>query len=127
MHITLADTCRFAQEVLVPTLISPETFAISVRVQFPGLPGIIPGVGRFDPCDWGVGFELNAGRPGHWTGTEISRRSYGHFGGSGTFLIADPDLERAIVCLTDREYGPWALQAWPPFVDTVVRELRVAT
>jgi hypothetical protein len=28
------------------------------------------------------------------------------------------------VCLTDREYGPWALDAWPRFSDGVIAALR---
>jgi CubicO group peptidase (beta-lactamase class C family) len=121
---TLDDLVRFAQELLRPRLIARETLSVATQVHFPGLPGIIPGVGRFDPCDWGLGFELNAGRPGHWTGQRISRRAFGHFGGSGTFLVVDPELDRSVVCLTDREYGPWALAAWPVFCDAVVQELQ---
>jgi CubicO group peptidase (beta-lactamase class C family) len=123
---TLGDMVCFARELLDPRLVDRSSLAEATRVQFGGLPGILPGVGRFDPCDWGLGFELNAGRPGHWTGTEVSRATYGHFGGSGTFLWVDPELSGAVVCLTDREYGHWALKAWPRFSDAVVHELRGA-
>jgi hypothetical protein len=27
------------------------------------------------------------------------------------------------VCLTDRDYGPWALQAWPSLSDAVIKAL----
>ncbi len=121
---TLDDLSAFATELLRPRLIDQSSLDEATRVQFPGLPGILPGVGRFDPCDWGLGFELNAGRPGHWTGSEVSRLGFGHFGGSGTFVLADPAVDHGIVCLTDRDFGPWALEAWPPLCDAVVRELR---
>ena len=124
---TLDDMVRFAGELLAPTLVAPATLGEATRVQFPGLPGILPGVGRFDPCDWGLGCDLNAGRPRHWAGTAVSRRSFGHFGGAGTFLVVDPDIERAVVCLTDREFGPWALQAWPALCDAVVFDVRGTT
>jgi CubicO group peptidase (beta-lactamase class C family) len=122
VYSTLADVCRFAVELLAPRLVDASTLAEAVRVQFPGLPGILPGVGRFTPLDWGLGFERNFARPGHWAGSRVSTDAFGHFGGSGTFLVVDPSLPRALVCLTDREFGPWALDAWPPFCDAVFTE-----
>ena len=57
---------------------------------------MLPGFGRFDPIDWGLGFELKDGKPDHWTGTLTSPRTFGHFGGAGTFLWVDPErLARA--------------------------------
>jgi hypothetical protein len=124
IHSTVTDLVAFVQELLAPTLVAPATLAGAVAVQFPGLAGIVPGVGRFDPCDWGLGFERNLGKPGHWSGTAFSRESFGHFGGSGTFLVIDPLLGRGVVCLTDREYDDWALEAWPVFCNALVGELR---
>ena len=49
--------------------------------------------------------------------------AFGHFGGSGTFLWVDPALDRALVCLTDRDFGPWALDAWPSLSDGVIAAL----
>ena len=49
-----------------------------------------PGVGRFDPCDWGLGLELHDGKTPHWMGDRNSPATFGHFGGSGTFLWVDP-------------------------------------
>mgnify|MGYP003350823480 CR=1 FL=1 len=126
LHSTLADLAQFAAELLEPRLIAHSTLDEAVRVQFPGVSGILPGVGRFDPCDWGLGFERNLGKPSHWSGMRISRESFGHFGGSGSFLAVDPTIGRAIVCLTDREYDKWALEAWPIFCDAVVDELAPA-
>lgn len=118
-HSTVDDLARFAAELLSPRLLHPATLADWVRVWFPGLPGVVPGVGRFDPCDWGLGFERNFGRPGHWSGAALSTRSFGHFGGSGSFLWVDPDRGLAAVALTGREYGPWALEVWPRLCDRI--------
>jgi CubicO group peptidase (beta-lactamase class C family) len=122
-HSTVRDLAAFGRELLTPNLLHPTTFAEAVSVQFPGVAGIVPGVGRFDPCDWGLGFERNFGRPGHWAGTRVSRDAYGHFGGSGSFLWADPTRGVAVACLTQREFGPWGLEAWPPLVDALVSVL----
>jgi CubicO group peptidase (beta-lactamase class C family) len=120
LHGPLEDLVRFAGELLRPTLLSPGMFATATHVSLPGLDGVLPGVGRFDPLDWGLGFELHDGKDPHWMGTRNSVSAFGHFGGSGTFLWVDPVLDRALVCLTDRVYGPWALDVWPPFSDAVI-------
>jgi CubicO group peptidase (beta-lactamase class C family) len=125
LHSTVDDLARFAAEVLAPRLIAPETLAEAVAVQFPGLVGVVPGVGRFDPCDWGLGFERNFGRPGHWAGTTVSAGTAGHFGGSGSFLWVDQVHRLGVVCLTGRDFGPWALAAWPALADAVVASFGV--
>jgi CubicO group peptidase (beta-lactamase class C family) len=76
-----------------------------------------------DPNDWGLGFELKDAKAPHWTGTHNSPRAFGHFGGSGAFLWIDPDADVALGCLTGREFGPWALEAWPRLSDAVLSEL----
>ena len=124
VHGTLVDLEALALELLEPTLVAPETLAEAVTVQFPGLKGVLPGVGRFDPLDWGLGFELKSGKPGHWSGTRTSSRTFGHFGGAGTFLWVDPERRVALACLTDREFDEWALEAWPQFSDAVLDELQ---
>jgi CubicO group peptidase (beta-lactamase class C family) len=120
MLSTADDLGRFAAELLVPSVLDPRTLAGMVAVQFPGLSGVLPGLGRYEPLDWGLGFERNFSRPGHWAGRLVSGGSFGHFGGAGTFLWVDPVARRACVCLTDRDFGPWALQAWPALCDSVV-------
>ena len=123
VHGTLADLEALALELLRPTLVAPETLAEATSVQFPGLKGVLPGIGRFDPLDWGLGFELKDGKPGHWSGTRTSPRTFGHFGGSGTFLWVDPERDVALACLTDREFDDWALEAWPRLSDSVLEEV----
>jgi CubicO group peptidase (beta-lactamase class C family) len=117
---TLDDLARFAGELLRPRLVEGEALAMATTVAFPGLVGILPGVGRFAPLDWGLGFEIRDGKAPHWMGTTNDPRTFGHFGGSGTFLWVDPTADLALVCLTDRDYGSWALEAWPGFSDEIL-------
>ena len=120
---TLEDLLRLGAELQRPRLVAPETLAEAASVHFPGLVGVLPDVGRMDPNDWGLGFELKDAKSPHWTGAHNSPRTFGHFGGSGTFLWVDPDAGLALGCLTDRDFGPWALDAWPRLADAVVEEL----
>ena len=120
----LEDLLAFAREVMAPTLVAPETLDEARTVSFPGLDGILPDFGRYEPLDWGLGFEVRDAKAPHWTGTQNSPQTVGHFGGSGTFLWVDPVAGAACACLTDKGFGPWAKQAWPPFSDAVLAELR---
>jgi CubicO group peptidase (beta-lactamase class C family) len=120
VHGTLDDMLRLAQELLEPKVVAPETLAEATSVQFPGLGGVLPGFGRWEPNDWGLGFELKDAKSPHWTGSRNAPRTFGHFGGSGTFLWVDPDRRLACACLTDREFGDWALEAWPRLSDAVL-------
>ena len=122
IHGTLDDLIALAREFQSPTLVAPETLAEATSVQFPGLGGVLPDVGRFDPNDWGLGVELRDAKQPHWTGQRNSPRTFGHFGGSGTFLWVDPETRVACACLTDRAFGPWALGAWPRLSDAVLEE-----
>ena len=119
-----ADLSRFAQELLRPTLVEPALLAEAVTVQFPGLAGVHPGLGRQNPMDWGLGFDLRSTKAPSWMGETANPASFGHFGGSGTFLWVDPDLDRGAVALADREFDEWALAAWIPFNDALLAELR---
>lgn len=123
LHGPMHDLATFARELLRPTLISADTLRAATQVVFEAMPGVLPGVGRFDILDWGLAFELRDRKVPHWTGTRNSPGTFGHFGGSGTFLWVDPALDVALVCLTDRAYGPWALEAWPRLSDSVIAVL----
>lgn len=116
----LADLAAFGIELLRPTLLEPRVLAEAAAVAFPGLAGVLPGVGRFDPCDWGLGFELRDAKTPHWTGSANSPATFGHFGRAGTFLWVDPVARLGLAVLTDREFGPWALEAWPRLSDEVL-------
>jgi CubicO group peptidase (beta-lactamase class C family) len=119
----LVDLARFGRELLRPTLVGPATLATATTLAFPGLAGVLPGLGRYEPLDWGLGFELRDAKHPHWTGTTNSPETFGHFGASGTFLWVDPVAGIALACLTDRPFGPWALEAWPALSDAVLAAL----
>jgi len=121
---TAADLARFAAELQRPTLLDPSTLAAATAVAYPGLAGVLPGFGRQFPNDWGLGFELRDGKHPHWTGATSAPTTYGHFGQSGTFVWVDPAAQLACVVLTDRDFGPWAAQAWPEYTDAVLAERR---
>lgn len=120
------DLSRFAAELLAPRLLSPSTLEAATSVAFPGLKGVLPGYGNQSPNDWGLGFEIRDGKSPHWTGSSSSPRTFGHFGQSGTFLWVDPEAGAACAALADRDFGQWAIDAWPPFTDAVIAELRGA-
>ncbi len=127
MHACLEDLLALGRELLAPTLIAPETLAEMTAVQFPGLDGVLPDFGRFSPLDWGLGVELKGRKSPHWSGTRTSPRTFGHFGGSGTFLWVDPDARLACACLTTQPFGDWAKEAWPRLSDALLGACAEAT
>ena len=118
---TLDDLVRLARCLLDrgAPVVGPELFGEATTVQFPGLAGLVPGVGRFDPCDWGLGFELHDGKRPHWMGDRRSAAAFGHFGASGCFLWVDPDAGLAAAAVTDRSFDDdkWAMATWPAWSD----------
>lgn len=119
---TVRDLTAFAGDLLNPTTVSPQMHAEAITVQFPGLGGVLPGYGSQRPNDWGLGFELRDGKSPHWTGAQNSPRTFGHFGQSGTFIWADPEVGLAAVVLTNRDFGEWAHPLWPSISDAILRE-----
>ena len=124
------DLVRFLGEARVPRLVSDATAADAVRPHFPTLGGIVPGVGRFDPCPWGLGFEVRGDKSPHWTGTNTSATTYGHFGGAGTMMWFDPAADVGVIALTDRPFDEWASDAltlWPELSDAALAEFAGST
>lgn len=115
------DIARVMHEVMHPSgLVHASTLADATSVQYPGLRGVLPGFGSQDPNDWGLGFEIRATKDPHWTGAENSPATFGHFGQSGTMFWIDPRAGIGLVVLTDRAFGPWAVDAWPRLSDDVL-------
>lgn len=123
VHSTLDDVAIFMGELRRPTLIAPSTFMETTSSQYPHLDGVVPGFGRFNPCPWGLGPELRGNKYPHWTAIRNSSSTYGHIGGTGTFVWVDPVANVACCALADREFGDWALTHWPLFGDAVLAEL----
>ncbi|HJU50800.1 MAG TPA: serine hydrolase domain-containing protein [Acidimicrobiia bacterium] len=119
----LGGLTAFAHELLSPTLVDSNLFSTATTVAFPGLSGTLPGVGRYDPLDWGLGFEIRDGKEPHWTGRSNSPATFGHFGGSGSFLWVDPEHRLAMCGLSGRQFDNWAMTAWPDLADAVIAEL----
>jgi CubicO group peptidase (beta-lactamase class C family) len=119
----VSDLARFGRELLAPTLV-PALMPEATRPVFPDLRGVLPGFGRQDPNAWGLAFEIRDGKHPHWTGSRNSPETFGHFGQSGSFLWVDPQAGLACACLSDRAFGEWAAEAWPPLADAVLEEYR---
>jgi CubicO group peptidase (beta-lactamase class C family) len=121
---TVRDMARLLAELQHPSLVSDVGAAECVTVQYPDLGGIVPGVGRFDPCPWGLGIEIRGDKTPHWTGPSNAPSTFGHFGGAGTMAWVDPTAGCALVALADRPFDDWpgALDSWRTLSDDVVVE-----
>jgi len=120
---TVADLLTFARELLDPSLLADDLHAEATTVAFPELDGVLPGYGRQSPNDWGLGVEIRATKDPHWTGRRFSPATFGHFGRSGSYLWVEPTRRVASVSLADRDFGPWAIEAWPDFGDAILEAL----
>lgn len=124
---TVRDLLRFCEEVLHPTTISPELAEQAATCQFPGLRGIVPGYGRLDPMDWGLGFQINgfpasgSGPDRLWFGDSMPADVIGHYGMAGTYLWVHRPTRTAAAILTDRPFGDWALPLWSQTNDALWR------
>lgn len=119
---TVPDLLRLAEELLHPgRVLAPATLAEATTVQLPDLRGVLPGIGRFNPNPWGLGFEIHGTKAPHWMPPTSSPRTFGHFGQSGSFLWVDPDAGVACCGLAEEPFGDWAKAAWPTLGDAVLR------
>lgn len=120
---TVDDLSALAAEMLAPKVLSPQTWTEACEVAWPEINGLVPGYGMFKPCPWGLGPEIKGDKGSHWTGTQNSARTFGHFGQSGTLLWVDPEAGYggvALVVLTDRAFGDWAKPLWTSLADAVI-------
>ena len=118
----LDDLMKLAQELLEPSLVTLETLSRVTAVAVPGLAGVLPGFGKQEPNDWGLGVEIRDSKRPHWTGSLNSARTFGHFGQAGGFVWVDPGRGLALAALGAAAFGPWALEAWPALSDAVITE-----
>lgn len=119
---SVADLVRLVAELQAPRLLSPAGATAAVTTHYPPLAGIVPGVGRFDPCPWGLGIEVRGEKSPHWTGTTNAPATFGHFGGAGTMMWVDPVAGRALIALADRSFDQWpeARDEWSRLSDRVI-------
>ncbi len=107
------DLAAFARELAAPTLVSPALAQAARRPVHPGLPGVLPGYGRQDPNDFGLGVEIRGVKHPHWTAPTHSPETFGHFGQSGSFIWVDPVARRQAVFLGARPFGAVHRETWP--------------
>ena len=107
------DLVALARELHRPTVISAETHRLATTVAYPGLTGVVPGFGRQDPNDWGLGIEIRGAKHPHWTAPGNDPTTFGHFGRSGSFVWVDPAAGLALTVVTDETFEQWAIDAWP--------------
>lgn len=119
---TVDDLLKLGAELASPTLLSAETLTQATTPFLAEIDGVLPGYGRQVPNQFGLGFEIKGTKLPHWTGATNSPATFGHFGRAGTFIWFDPASRVFCVALTDRDFGPWAVEAWPPFNDAVLAE-----
>lgn len=120
---SLVDLLALVKELLEPKLVHEATLEKARSVAFPGLAGLLPGFGRYDPCDWGLGPELRSQKRPHWTATQGSPETFGHFGQSGSFVWVDPVAKVGCAMACRRPFGPWARRAWPLLADDILDEV----
>jgi len=118
----LGDLVGLGEELARPSLLAPPWAEAMRRVAFPGLAGVLPGLGFQAANDWGLGPEVRDAKTPHWTGSANSPATFGHFGASGGFVWVDPVADVACVCLTGTPFGAWAKAAWPALSDAVLAE-----
>jgi CubicO group peptidase (beta-lactamase class C family) len=116
------DLLLLGLELMRPRLVGAAMASLVRSVAFPGLAGVLPGFGRYDPNDWGLGVEIRGHKRPHWTGSLNSPATFGHFGQMGGFLWVDPEAQVTLVSLSDRPFGPWAARAWPALADAVLEQ-----
>ena len=121
---SVRDLCTLLRAVLRHELLAAPTVDAMTSVAFPELSGVLPGYGGQDPNPWGLGVEVRGQKDPHWTAQDNSASTWGHFGQSGTFVWFDPRASLGLVVLTDRDFGPWAVDAWPALSAAVLRDHR---
>lgn len=109
----VADLALLARELLAPAVLPPSVVAATSTLAYPGLSGVLPGFGRQQPNDWGLGCEVRSGKDPHWTSPHCSPATFGHFGQAGSFVWVDPEAGVGCASAGDTPFGPWAAEAWP--------------
>ena len=109
------DLVRVAAAWISPLLVHQTTLDRATTPHLGELSGVLPGFGRQDPNPWGLGPEIRGRKHPHWTADANSPATFGHFGQSGTMLWIDPVAGVIAIALTDRDFGDWAVDAWPRF------------
>ena len=114
------DLSLFARELAVPRLVSPALAERACAPVLPSLDGVLPGYGRQSPNPFGLGVEVRGAKSPHWTGTDNSPQTFGHFGQAGSFIWVDPVAGRQAVFLGAEPFGPVHRRTWPALGDQIL-------
>jgi CubicO group peptidase (beta-lactamase class C family) len=117
------DMAKMAVAWLRPDAISKKTRDFLISPFVPGLSGIVPGFGRFTPCPWGLGPEVQ-GEKHHWMG-DWPAESFGHFGQSASMILMNAHEQIAVVATSSEPFGQWAVALWPEWT-SAMRKLALA-
>jgi CubicO group peptidase (beta-lactamase class C family) len=120
MRSSTADLARFVAELLDPRVLDPAMHALLTAPAFGELDGVLPGYGRQRPNGFSLGLEVRGTKDPHWAGTRLSPATVGHFGRSGSLLWVDPLHRLGLATLSGRDFGDWAVTAWPELNDAIV-------
>ncbi len=105
------DLATLAVAWLRPDGVAKETRNRLITTYVPHLDGFVPGFGRFSPCPWGLGPEIQ-GEKHHWMG-EWPAASFGHFGKSGALILLNAEEQIGLVATSTEPFGAWATKLWP--------------
>ena len=112
-----ADLVKLAVAWLRPDGVAKATRDRLITPYLPLLDGIVPGFGRFSPCPWGLGPEVQ-GEKHHWMG-DWPAASFGHFGQSGALMLLNADEQIGVVATSTEAFGPWAVALWPTWTSAM--------
>ena len=111
------DLATLAVAWLRPDGIAKETRNHLITPYAPQLDGFVPGFGRFSPCPWGLGPEIQ-GAKHHWMG-DWPAPSFGHFGKSGALILLNADEQIGLVATGTEAFGGWAPKLWPSWTSAM--------
>lgn len=114
------DLALLCGELLRPRLLDAALHAEATTAQFPDLEGIMPGFGKQTPNPFGLGLEIRGEKTPHWTGSQNSPRTVGHFGMAGSAFWVDPDADLALALGTDHEFCGTHRRCTPALSDAVL-------
>lgn len=130
MFSTVEDVAKLAQVFLdngLP-LLDVGTALAATRNLTNGLHGGFANWPGFPTGDWALGWEVKGARGRHWTGERTSHATFGHVGGAGGMVWADPMRDLICVVLANRVIsGGWPVtrpqRRWETFSDAVVEAI----
>jgi len=111
------DLAQLAVAWLRPDGIAEETRNHLITTYAPQLDGFVPGFGKFSPCPWGLGPEIQ-GDKHHWMG-DWPAASFGHFGQSGALILLNADEQIGLVATSTEPFGGWATKLWPTWTSAM--------